>query len=103
MSFFIKNGKRKRISTLTVTLLVLLFTVFGSVYIASEAGHDCRGENCPVCECMQRCRATLERAGIKAPVFLVEFMPAELLFEGAVFEHELFVSTPVSRKIRLND
>ena len=41
--------------------MVVFAVLFSAVFIAMEADHDCSGENCPVCACLQLCEQFLHR------------------------------------------
>ena len=81
-------------------LVIVLLSVF---YIAAEAEHECCGEDCPVCACIQQCEATLrcigdgsaEQPDADAPVVFILFV--SVFVSAAVFQDTL-----VSRKVRLN-
>ena len=45
----LKLLKAKRVATGIMALMMLVVVLFSFFYIAVEAGHDCRGENCPIC------------------------------------------------------
>ena len=95
--------KNKRFAAGLTALIVSMFVILASAYIAAETGHDCEGEHCPVCECIQRFRASMEGcdSGIPGPatlffgIVLIVGMPDPLPVTG--------ISTPVSCKVRLND
>ena len=92
--------------TAAITCMVLLFVLLFSItYITLESDHDCCGEDCHICECLEACGKTLSlfRCGsgtgtaVSAAahtVFLV-LVPA---FASRVLGRE----TPVTDKIRLN-
>ena len=96
--------RQKRIAAGILGMLLLLIMLFSSFYLAVEADHDCSGEDCPVCACIQQCENTLHRigagtaslAGVVIPVVCMAV--SMLLFTLAASEE-----TPVSRKVRLNN
>ena len=83
---------------------LLLLTFIACFYIASEADHDCDGENCPICACIENCVAVLQRVGTAVPVFTSYVLCA---FVAVILSNQdnsyIFRLTPVSRKVRLND
>jgi hypothetical protein len=97
-------AKAKRIAAGVTSLLLLVIALFSAFYLAAEAGHDCAGEDCPICACIQRCESALRGFGggtaallsVAAPIFFI------LLF-AALFAAALPLETPVSRKVRLNN
>lgn len=85
---------------LLVLLLFLLTSVF---FIAHEADHDCTGEDCPVCALIQIAESNLRQLGTGAPaaaalISCVFF----LLMLQSFADSGIVISTPVSRKTRLN-
>ena len=99
-----KTGFRKLAASLTI--MVLLFVLLFSIsYVTLESDHDCCGEHCHVCECLEACGNALRlvrcSAGTAAHAAIglsAVFFAITLVFASAVFGKE----TPVSDKIRLN-
>ena len=64
-----RNTDLKRIAAITcmVLLFVLLFSI---TYISLESDHDCCGEDCHICECLEACGKTLSliRCGSGRPM-----------------------------------
>ena len=58
-----KLTEHKRIAAGILGMLILLIMLFSSIYIASEVNHECRGEDCPICVCIQQCENTLHSIG----------------------------------------
>ncbi len=102
MSLSSRYGIRKHLSGFAA-LMLLVFVVFASLYIAHETVHECHGESCPVCECIAHCRSALEQAGAAfVYIVAVSFAPVFCINEFRL-GHELLTHTPVDRKVRLND
>ena len=99
-----KIDLRKMAASLTV--MVLLFVLLFSIsYVTLESDHDCCGEECHVCECLEACGNALRlfRTGTGSAVHATVtthaiFFVITIVFASAVFGKE----TPVSDKIRLN-
>ena len=84
-------------------LMLLVIVLFSAFYIAAKAGHDCTGEDCPVCACIQQSKDTLHEIGGGTAAQLSSVIPVLLiLLNAALFVAELPQATLVSRKIRLN-
>ncbi len=87
-------------------LMTLVIVLFSSFYIAAEADHDCRGEDCPVCACVRQCENALHgpgdgiatRPASVASVILMLLLPAAAPAAAASRQKTL-----VSEKIRLNN
>ena len=99
-----KTDLRKMAASLTV--MVLLFVLLFSIsYVTLESDHDCCGEECHVCECLEACGNALRlvRTGTgsvahAAIASSAVFFVITIVFASAVIGKE----TPVSDKIRLN-
>ena len=90
----------------SLTVMVLLFVMLFSIsYVTLESDHDCCGEECHICECLEACGNALRLVrtgsgtGANAAIttYAVFFL-ITVVFANAVFTRE----TPVSDKIRLN-
>ena len=96
------SNTRRIVAGIMVVMMfvVVLFSVF---CIAVEANHDCTGDDCPICACIQQCENILNQVGdgvsrgsIVAPVvFLLLFV----LFSV----YSILQETLVSTKVRLNN
>ena len=95
---------KKRISALLLAALFLFVMLWSSAYIAAEAGHDCTGENCPVCYQINICRSTIKTLSlfVAAAAFFAAFiyMPCRFIFAcmGVMQSYTL-----VSLKVKLSD
>ena len=99
-----RTGFRKIAASLTVT--VLLFVMLFSIsYVTLESDHDCCGEECHICECLEACGNALRlvRTGAGTGSNSVITAYAVFFFITVVFANAIFTrGTPVSDKIRLN-
>ena len=97
-------SKARRITAGIMGLMMLAIVLFSAFFITFEADHDCCGEDCPVCSCIQYCENTLRCVVGRASMQLSFIIPVILvLFIAFVPEDVLFQDTLVSRKIRLNN
>ncbi len=84
-----------------IMLSLMLFSVF---FIAVEAGHECEGEDCHICEIVELCSNTVRRMGEGAVTMFVSFMPLFFVVLAVSFANRIFSEeTPVSQKVRMND
>ena len=95
----VAQGLRKALAV--VLVLSLLCALF---FVASEAYHECGGEDCPICVYLEECVNTIKGFCNSLPVLsavLAAFTAAVLcsleVSKGLVF------STPISIKVRMND
>lgn len=97
-------SKSRRIIGGFLAVLTLSVLLFCALYIASEADHDCTGENCPICTCIQQCENTLQKIGNGIAAGILAALPARhILFLLFPLTFVLSQETPVSRKVRLNN
>lgn len=92
-----------RITAAAVSAVMFVFVLFSFFYIASETGHHCSGADCPVCADIQQCENVLQGAGravtaVSATVFIVLVKILICIPADAPVR-----STPVSRKVRMNN
>ena len=98
------NLNKKKIAAGVVCILMIAAVLFSAFYISAESGHDCTGDNCPICACICQCEKTLHQMGDGTPVMTVAAIPVILYVLKAFFAAcELLQDTPVSEKVRLND
>ena len=97
-------SKAKRFTGSIIAVMVLLIVLLSAFCLGHDAGHDCSGEDCPICDFMRQCENTLRGfgEGIAQPaVVLLPFIP--VLFVAGLFASFVSSETLVSRKIRLNN
>lgn len=100
----LNSSKAKRFTGSIIAVMVLLIVLLSAFCLGHEAGHDCSGEDCPICDIMRQCENALRglSEGIAAPA--VVMLPAVLaLFVAVLFVSFISSETLVSRKIRLNN
>jgi len=95
--------KRREIAAVLCAVLLLILA-FSAAYIVIEAGHNCTGEGCPICQEIQVCRQILNTVGtvlVSAVIFLGVF----ILFTAVL--HMFFWAAPaitlISLKVKLSD
>lgn len=97
-------SKARRITAGIIGLMMLFVMLFSAFYMAAEADHDCSGEDCPICACIQQCENTLRLFGggeirlLSVIIPTLFILPAAALCAAAVPQDTL-----VSRKVRLNN
>ncbi len=89
-----------------LSLVVLFVISFSICYVALEADHDCCGEDCHICACLDECGNTLQLLRCGYTSALPELSAISyLLIAGAalLLIHVFQKETPVTDKIRLNN
>ena len=96
---------RKRIGALLLCVGMVLALFVSSAYIAHEAGHDCSGEDCPICQMIAVNVNLLRTLGMDVLLLATLFVLSHREQTHQIL-HRLALPTPgtlVSWKIRLND
>ena len=98
------TSKKQRIMSGIMSLMMLVIVLFSAFFIAAEAGHDCTGDDCPVCACIQQCERTLRGIGGGTAAQRALFVPILfVLMAVGAFAAAARRDTPVSQKVRLNN
>ncbi len=93
-----------RITAGVMGLMMLVIVLFSAFYIAAETDHDCTGEDCAVCICIQQCENTLRGIGDGISVSSSGIIPfLFVLLAAALFVTAVPSDTLISRKVRLNN
>lgn len=85
-------------------IAMLLVILLAGIFIALEADHECEGEDCPICECLEQCQATLHQLGSVTVTSKAVLFPVLLLIvSGIHFAMVIRRETPVSIKVQSNN
>ena len=98
------DRRQKAVPCLTMVILIFFSVVFSAFYIASETGHDCTGEDCPICACILQCENILHQTGYGTASRGAVIIPVVFAIASTfLFTYVFFRETLVSKKVRLND
>ena len=62
MKYHNKNAKRFcQLAAVAASFVLVAFLLVSSAFIAMEAGHDCDGDDCPICSCIFQCENLLRQ------------------------------------------
>ena len=95
---------RNRIIALVLAAIVFFTFAFSVCVIAAEAGHDCHGEDCPICELIAVCENNIK--GMSLILVFVSLMVALALTRTYFRDTCAFLcqsQTPVSLKVKLTN
>ena len=96
--------KHKRTVAGVLGLLLLLAMLFSAFFITAETDHDCAGEDCPICACLQQCENTLHRIDDGNALLTAIVIPVIITLISAFLNTpEFSQETLFSRKVRLNN
>ena len=94
----------KKATAVILSLLMIVVVLFSAYIITVKADHDCEGEDCHICECVEICIGLLQKLGFNAStaaaVSAVIFIP---LLTVLMKESVVLNDTPVTAKVRLNN
>ncbi|MBR6004542.1 MAG: hypothetical protein IK068_07470 [Lachnospiraceae bacterium] len=87
-----------------VASVLVLSLMLSLSFVAFEAHHDCEGEDCPICICLEECVNTIKGFCDSLPI-LSAFVAVILTVALCSFveSKELVFNTPISIKVRMND
>ena len=96
---------RKQWIALLLCVSMVLLLILSSAFIACEAGHECVGEACDICECVARTEALLQSFALLGIVLSALHLTPAVSHASQAKEkgRRLAVPTPVRWKVRLND
>lgn len=85
--------------------LFLIFITFGSAfYVASESGHTCSADDCPICECVKECANLLRQVGGSILPQISVMSSFLLIVLAKNIQFSIFSQDSlVSKKVRMND
>ena len=93
---------RKLYSVIVLSVL-LLFVVFSVFFIATETTHDCCGSDCPVCACIQFCESMLRQIygdSISHGVIICAVLFCVLF---SLYLYNIIPETLVSQSVRMDN
>ena len=98
------TSKCYKIAAVIISLMMLAIVLFSAFYIAVETDHDCCGEDCLICACIQLCENTLRVFSSAEAIHLSVIIPVLfVLLITAILSAAIPQETPVSSKVRLNN
>ncbi|MCR5649665.1 MAG: hypothetical protein K6F86_00615 [Lachnospiraceae bacterium] len=99
-----RKNNRITVTAGIMAVMMLVVVLFSSFFIAAHADHDCTGEDCPICACIQQCENNIHGTGSGITDFSVVILPVFITFLFISFGAPSFkLGTPVSTKVRLNN
>jgi hypothetical protein len=99
----LKSSVTKKITAAIIAMMVVFIVFLSAFCLGLDAGHDCSGEDCPICDFMRQCENTLRQIGGGCVVILAMAL-VSLVFclQRPLFSVFLSKGTPVSLKVRMN-
>ena len=97
-------SQAKRAATGIMAGLMLVIMLFSVLYIAHEADHNCSGEDCAICACIQQCENLLRHSRSAVSFSAAVSLSFSCLIPFLCLSASVLAAeTPVSAKIRLNN
>ena len=98
-----KSAILKAFAAVTAAAMLTVILLSG-LFIVLEADHDCEGEDCHICHCLEQCQAILNQIGEAVSAGKTAFFTAVLLLASCFhLTRVICKETPVTIKVRLND
>ena len=98
-----RRKKSKRVLAVLMAALLTVIVFFAAFLIVENLDHDCEGEHCPVCECIQVCEAVLQQMGTGLlPVFCAVLAIVAAFVTVSGFTSVCLQQNLITLKIRLN-
>ena len=95
---------KKKVISFLLTVLICSIMLWSAFYIANETGHDCIGEDCPICYQLSVCQNNINRLStVVCSIICTFFFISKLRnvkLSGFVF---FSGNTLVSLKVKLTD
>ena len=97
------RNKNYRYLPLILSAVLFLLLSFSAFYIAEESVHECSGEECPICECLQICEGILyETQGARLIIISALIAYVFIFSIGTVNGRLCSFDTLVSEKVRMD-
>lgn len=96
--------KKQRTLAAMICVIVLLAVVSTSLLLIHELDHDCIGEDCSICICIDHAKHLLKQLGAgRTESFAVILAASFILSASLSLSHPVSSRTLVSQKVRLNN
>ena len=96
-------GRKNRIGAALTAVILFASLLFMLFFLSEEAMHECQGEHCEICFCMEFCEGVISQLKDGAALELGAVL-ALLCFVGVIAAEGCGrrIATPVSLKVRIN-
>ena len=96
--------KSYRALALVAAILLLFAMLFSELFIICESGHDCSGDECPICAEIAICETFLRQIVLSVVTIVMFGAVLHYYFRGiSAIWNQAHISTPVSLKVKLSD
>ncbi|MCR5005884.1 MAG: hypothetical protein K6A77_08250 [Clostridiales bacterium] len=97
-------NKSKRTAAGIMGLMMLFFVLFSALFIVVEADHECTGEDCPICLCIEQCEELMRQIGTGIKVMaMAVIISLGVLSAVCQCTDRVPLGTLVTEKVRLNN
>lgn len=96
--------KKLRIAAFVVAVTVVFVMLFSACFIIENTEHDCKGEDCRICLCLNLCTSLLKTFSAAFCISVIVSSFAALYYtEKSELASENHVTTPIILKVKLSD
>ena len=97
-------NKNIKFLPLILSAVMFMLMAFSAFYIAEESVHECSGEECPICECLQICDGVLYETQGARLIIISAFIAYALICRIGMTGSTVFsFDTLVSEKVRMDN
>lgn len=97
------RNKNIKFLPLILSAVMFLLMAFSAFYIAEETVHECSGEECPICECLQICEGILYETQGARLIIISALIAYALICRIRMTGSTVFpFDTLVSEKVRMD-
>ena len=93
----------RRIIAGILTVMMLIAFLSSVIFVSAEVCHECEGEHCHICQCIDMCLSILKVTGMVSVIVFAkkvfEKKTENITFEGPMFCH----ATLTDLKIQMNN
>lgn len=101
------NKNKQKISALLISAALIAVLSLSLIFLVKEAGHQCTGEDCPVCAGIHQIRQSLRQIGGGEAVeaAAVPAVPALIVSALLAFSSVSYVSSTslITQKVRMDN
>lgn len=96
-------SRKQRAAALVAALVFVAFAVLSLMFLVMEAGHDCAGDECPVCEQMAALSAVVRGAAVLLVIWIALSAVRAARRAAVYHKTEYPCVTPVTLKTKLSN
>ena len=100
------NREHRKAKPIAVLLCVLIVSIIllSTIFVVSEADHECSDDCCPICVLINQCNAVLRSAGEGAAALTIAALLVLVISELSIATSKnTFLTTLITQNVRMNN